>query len=121
MSMTLGEPTSANLIEHTPSAYQYPLLIKHLLHTPLAHAAQQEIVYRDLQRFDYRTLFERIGRLASGLASLGVQPGNTVAMMDWDSHHYLECFFGVPMKHRRPARVVGGTAQLHGDPPQPGR
>jgi fatty-acyl-CoA synthase len=97
MSTTLGEPTSANLIEHTPSAYQYPLLIKHLLHTPLAHAAQQEIVYRDLQRFDYRTLFERIGRLASGLASLGVQPGNTVAMMDWDSHRYLECFFGVPM------------------------
>jgi fatty-acyl-CoA synthase len=97
MSTTLGEPTSANLIEHTPSAYQYPLLIKHLLHTPLAHAAQQEIVYRDVQRFDYRTLFERISRLASGLASLGVQPGNTVAMMDWDSHRYLECFFGVPM------------------------
>lgn len=97
MSTTLGEPTSANLIEHTPSAYQYPLLIKHLLHTPLAHAADQEIVYRDLHRFDYRTLVQRIGRLASGLASLGVKPGNTVAMMDWDSHRYLECFFGVPM------------------------
>ena len=97
MSTTLGEPTAAHLIAHTPSAYQYPLLIKRLLHTPLAHAAQQEIVYRDLQRFDYRTLVERIGRLASGLSSLGVQPGNTVAMMDWDSHRYLECFFGVPM------------------------
>src|SRR5216683_2277496 len=97
MSTTLGEPTTANVIEHTPSAYQYPLLIKHLLHTPLAHAADQEIVYRDLQRFDYRTLVQRIGQLATGLASLGVKPGNTVAMMDWDSHRYLECFFAVPM------------------------
>src|SRR5438445_4308682 len=97
MSTTLGEPTTANLIEHTPSAYQYPLLIKHLLHTPLAHSADQDIVYRDVKRFNYRTLVQRIGRLASGLASLGVKPGNTVAMMDWDSHRYLECFFGVPM------------------------
>jgi fatty-acyl-CoA synthase len=42
-------------------------------------------------------LRERIGRLASGLAALGVEPGHTVAMMDWDSHRYLECFFAVPM------------------------
>ena len=24
-------------------------------------------------------------------------PGKTVAVMDWDSHRYLECFFAVPM------------------------
>ena len=40
---------SASMIEHTPSAYDYPLLIKHLLHTPLATAPDQEIVYRDHQ------------------------------------------------------------------------
>jgi fatty-acyl-CoA synthase len=97
MSTTLGEPTTMNLIEPTPSAYQYPLLIKHLLHTPLAHAADQEIVYRDLQRFDYRTLRRRIGQFASGLTNLGVKRGDTVAVMDWDSHRYLECFFAVPM------------------------
>lgn len=38
---------SASMIQHTPSAYDYPLLIKHLLHTPLATAPDQEIVYRD--------------------------------------------------------------------------
>ena len=74
---------SASLIEHTPSAYDYPLLIKHLLHTPLATAPDQEIVYRDISRYTYRTLRQRIGRLASGLAGLGVKPGNTVAVMDW--------------------------------------
>src|ERR1700693_5623715 len=88
---------SASLIEHTPSAYDYPLLIKHLLHTPLATAPEQEIVYRDISRYTYRTLRQRIGRLATGLATLGVKPGDTVAVMDWDSHRYLECYFAVPM------------------------
>ena len=88
---------SASLIEHTPSAYDYPLLIKHLLHTPLATAPEQEIVYRDIRRYTYRTLRQRIGRLASGLAGLGVRPGDTVAVMDWDSHRYLECYFAIPM------------------------
>ncbi len=86
-----------SLIEHTPSAYDYPLLIKHLFHTPLAVAPEQEIVYRDVSRYPYWFMRQRIGRLASGLAALGVRPGNTVAVMDWDSHRYLECFFAVPM------------------------
>jgi len=88
---------SASLIERTPSAYDYPLLIKHLLHTPLAIAPEQEIVYRDVSRFPYWLVRQRIGQLASGLAALGVRPGDTVAVMDWDSHRYLECFFAVPM------------------------
>jgi fatty-acyl-CoA synthase len=81
----------------TPSAYPYPLLIRHLLHTPLRRAPDQEIVYRDLRRQNYRQLRERIGRLASALTGLGVRGGDTVAVMDWDSHRYLESFFAVPM------------------------
>ena len=85
------------IIESTPSAYAYPLLIKQLLHTPLATAPEQEISYQGKVRYSYRTLRQRIGRLASGLAGLGVESGHTVAIMDWDSHRYLECFFAVPM------------------------
>ncbi len=88
---------SVKIIQTTPSAYTYPLLIKQLLHTPLATAPDQEISYQGKLRFTYRTLRERIGRLASGLSGLGVEAGQTVAMMDWDSHRYLECFFAVPM------------------------
>jgi fatty-acyl-CoA synthase len=73
------------------------LLVRHLLHTPLATAPTREIVYGAQVRHDYLRLRERIGRLASGLAGLGVRPGDTVAVMDWDSHRYLECFFAVPM------------------------
>ncbi len=85
------------LVQSTASAYQYPLLIKQLLLTPLAIAPDQEITYQGKLRYSYRTLNERIGRLANGLGKLGVEAGQTVAMMDWDSHRYLECFFAVPM------------------------
>ena len=71
------------LIEHTPSAYKYPLLIKHLLHAPMTQSADQEIVYRDLSRYTYRDLRERIGRLARGLTSKGVRRGDVVGVLDW--------------------------------------
>jgi len=57
----------------------------------------QEIVYRDKLRYSYVTLYKRIKKLANMLEALGVKPGDTVAVMDWDSHRYLECFFAVPM------------------------
>ncbi len=81
----------------TPSAHEYPLLIKQLLITPLINNPEKEIVYRDKLRYTYRELADRINRLASALEKLGVEPGDTVAVMDWDSHRYLECFFAIPM------------------------
>lgn len=79
------------------SAYFYPLLIKHLLHTALVNAPDEEIVYRDQKRFSYLAFRRRIGQLANALTSLGVKHGDTVGVMDWDSHRYLECYFTVPM------------------------
>src|SRR5215468_6725439 len=113
MATDLHSRPSTNLIERTASAYSYPLLVKHLLHTPLAHAPGQEIVYRDLKRYDYRALRERIGRLAGALTRLGVEPGDTVAVMDWDSHRYLECYFAVPMM-----RAVLQTVNIRLSPEQ---
>ncbi len=84
-------------IDRTESAYEYPLLIKNILRSALVYAPKQEIVYRDLKRYDYTTLDKRIGRLANALESLGVKAGDTVGVMDWDSHRYLECFYAVPM------------------------
>ena len=84
-------------IAPTASAYPYQLLIKHLLNTPLTYSPDREIVYRDRHRYTYADLAKRVARLANGLVRLGVGPGRTVAVMDWDSHRYLECFFAVPM------------------------
>lgn len=88
---------SDNLIHATKSAYNYPLLIKNILKFPCADNPAREIVYRDLRRFTYAELRQRINRLASALTRMGVKAGDTVAVMDWDSHRYLECFFAVPM------------------------
>lgn len=85
-----------NGIVHTPSAYGYPMLIRRILETGLRRAPDQVIRYADRQ-LSYRDLGERVKRLAAGLAGLGVRPGDTVAVMDWDSNRYLECFFAVPM------------------------
>ncbi len=84
-------------IPRTPSAYSYPLIIKQLLHTPIRYAPDQEIVYRDLVRYTYRDFYKRINRLACGFKSLGIGPDDTIGVMDWDSHRYLECFFAIPM------------------------
>ena len=82
---------------HASSAYAYPLLIHQLWHTPMSTNPEQQIVSGTQRRFSYRELRARVARLASGLTSIGVKPGDTIAVMDWDNHRYLECFFAVPM------------------------
>ncbi|WP_295471460.1 fatty acid--CoA ligase [uncultured Pseudomonas sp.] len=78
-------------------AYRYPLLIKSLLVSGSRYERTREIVYRDAVRYTYPTLNERVRRLANVLSEAGVKAGDTVAVMDWDSHRYLECMFAIPM------------------------
>src|SRR4029077_10844711 len=85
------------LIQTAKSAYQYPLIFKQLWHTPRVQTPNQEIVYRDLRRFTYLQIKERIGRLASLLSKAGAVSGDTVGVLDWDSHRFLEAFFAIPM------------------------
>jgi len=85
------------VIPPADGAYTFPLLIKHLLLSGSRYEKTREIVYRDLVRYSYPTLTERIKRLANVLTAAGVQAGDTVAIMEWDSHRYLECMFAIPM------------------------
>ena len=73
------------------------LTIGRILEHGIASATRQEIVYAGKRRHTYRALGQRVGRLAGALARLGVRHGSVVAVMDWDSHRYLEAFFAVPM------------------------
>ena len=88
---------SENLIVSAPAAYTYPLLVKQLLTNSLSLYGDQEITYRGELRYTYRDFRRRVGRLASALEGLGVRHGATVAVMDWDSHRYLESYFAIPM------------------------
>ncbi|WP_417546312.1 fatty acid--CoA ligase [Marinobacter sp.] len=85
------------LLPATESAYQYPLLIKNLLLSGVRYFPDREIVYSDISRYNYLTLNERIARLANALQKAGIGAGDTVAVMDWDSHRYLEAYFAIPM------------------------
>ena len=85
------------VIAPAEGAYQFPLLIKRLLMSGSRYEKTREIVYRDQLRYSYLTLNERIARLANVLTEAGVKAGDTVAVMDWDSHRYLECMFAIPM------------------------
>lgn len=85
------------LLKPADGAYTYPLLIKRLLMSGSRYEKTREIVYRDKVRLTYPELGERIARLANVLTEAGVKAGDTVAVMDWDSHRYLECMFAIPM------------------------
>ncbi|SQF89724.1 medium-chain-fatty-acid--CoA ligase [Pseudomonas fluorescens] len=85
------------VIPPAEGAYQYPLLIKRLLMSGARYEKTREIIYRDKLRYTYPTLIERVARLANVLTEAGVKAGDTVAVMDWDSHRYLECMFAIPM------------------------
>lgn len=88
---------ATKIIPPAHGAYAYPLLIKRLLLSGVRYEPGREIVYADKLRYSYQTLNQRIRRLANALTAAGVKAGDTVALLDWDSHRYLECFFAVPM------------------------
>ncbi len=71
------------------------MLLKTLLAQSLKYEPQREIVYRDLFRMNYVTFNGRVRQLANVLTNLGIGPGDTVAVFDWDSHRYLESYFAI--------------------------
>jgi len=79
------------------SYYEYPLIIKKLLTQTLYRQPPTEIVYRDVSRYGWMKFYERIQRLANALESIGVKRGSKVAVMDFDTHRYLEAYFAIPM------------------------
>ncbi|OLF35378.1 long-chain fatty acid--CoA ligase [Psychrobacter sp. C 20.9] len=78
-------------------AYGFPLIIKQLLNRAKVASTNQTISYADKVTFTYAEFFKRINRLANVLKNMGLQAGDVVAVMDWDSHRYLEAYFAVPM------------------------
>ena len=78
------------------SAYDYQLLLKHLLEHGVAWAPDQQIIYRDQVRYTYADMYGQVLKLASALQGLGVVEGTKVGVIEWDSHRYLEMYFGIP-------------------------
>ena len=76
---------------------EYQLVIGQLLNSGLTAAPAQRITHGDQIEMTYAEMGQRVARLGSVLAGLGLRQGAVVAVMDYDSHRYLECFFAIPM------------------------
>ena len=79
------------------NAYDFPLLIKHMLTNSTRANARQEIVSHAKTRLSYEAFERRVHQLAHSLNKCGIDEGMRVGVMDWDTNRYLECFFAVPM------------------------
>lgn len=73
------------------------MLIKSILHYSLILDPDREIVYRDKRRYNYFEFNKRVRRFANLLKKMGIDGGETIAVMDYDSHRYLESYFAIPM------------------------
>ena len=51
------------------------------------------------KRFTYTEMADRCGRLASSLLRNGVQPGDRIAFLSYNTHCLLEGYYGVPQAH----------------------
>ncbi len=89
--------SATRIIPTTASAYSPPLLIKSILEQSLHYEPDNEIIYRDRFRMTYREFNKRVARLAHALKAIGVEAGDMVGVLEFDSHRYLELYFAVPM------------------------
>ena len=77
----------------------YPLLITQILeHGRKVHADREVLTWTGAgsRRARFAEVYERIGRLANGLAGLGVGVGDRVATFCWNHQEHLEAYFAVP-------------------------
>ncbi len=78
------------------SAYDYQLLLKHILEYGVTWSPDQEVIYKDQFRYTYKEMYRRVLSLASVLQKIDVTRGTKVGVIEWDSHRYLEMYFAVP-------------------------
>ena len=78
----------------------YPLTLTHILERSARIYPSREIASRaadgSIHRYTYRDFHRRVHRLAHALQSLGVQPGDRIGSLCWNSSRHLELYFAVP-------------------------
>ncbi|MBL4855521.1 MAG: long-chain fatty acid--CoA ligase [Idiomarina sp.] len=76
-----------------------PLQIIDLLKFAANRHPRQEIVTRrlegDIHRYSYAECWQRSGQLAHALQKLGVQPGERVASLAWNTYRHMELYYAV--------------------------
>jgi len=78
----------------------YPLTLTHILERAAKIYPCREIASRvhdgSMHRYTYRDFHRRVHRLAHVLDRLGVEPGDRIGTLCWNSSRHLELYFAVP-------------------------
>lgn len=79
----------------------FPLTLVHLLERAGKLFPKEEIVTRlpdkSLQRYTFGDFHRRSRQLASALQKAGLQKGDRVATLSWNTYAHLEAYFGIPV------------------------
>jgi fatty-acyl-CoA synthase len=82
----------------------YPLTLTHILERSAKLYASREIASRlhdgSIERYTYRDFHRRVHRLAHALRTLGVEPGDRIGTLCWNSSRHLELYFAIPCSGR---------------------
>lgn len=76
-----------------------PLLISDLLEYAATHHGSKQIISKrlegDVHSYSYQDALMRSKQLANVLISLGVQEGDRVATLAWNSYRHFECYYAI--------------------------
>jgi fatty-acyl-CoA synthase len=78
----------------------YQLTLPAIMRRAESLFGHKEVVTRrpdkSFHRYTYADFISRAKRLAVALKGLGIEPGDRVGTLAWNSYHHLETYFGVP-------------------------
>ena len=77
----------------------YPLTLTHLLERSAKLFPKKQIASKmpeGMHRYSYSDFHARVHAVARGLEKLGIQPGDRVGTLCWNSFRHLELYFAIP-------------------------
>lgn len=101
----------------------YQLTIDKIISSAAQRTPRQIITYRGKESYTYEEFYGRVKRLASSLVRLGLEKGDVVAVIDWDTNRFMEAYYAIPMAGgvihtvniRYPPELIFYTMQHAGD------
>ena len=91
-----------DIVKGFPATSQdhFQLNVTNIIRQAVQSFAKQEIASRKhdgtIFRYTYADAYNRMGKLANALKALGVQTGDSVGVLAWNTHENYEIYFGVP-------------------------
>lgn len=77
--------------------FKFELTVDKLLESGSTTFSSREIVYRDLRRYTFSSFADKVKRIMKGYKKLGVNKGDKIGVIDWDTDVYLFNYYALPM------------------------